>query len=774
MEQKRDTQKITRTAPSAKRPPVDRRTAVRRRPSDKDPAEINITNILMIIFFPVSFIYYEFLVHASLFGFGDIFGSFFAYAVLFGISAGLVVSLICTAFPQKVNYWVSVGILLVVTVYFGVQLVYCSFFKDFFYWGLLEVGGQIAVFWRETLAAIWKNIIPILLLFVPPAVFALIGRKAVKPLPLSWLKRGVCAALSLVFFLFGIGFVNLHKDPMGDRYVYNEGFMMSEAASRFGLFTALRLDTKYTLFGNRTDSGIDPPSTVVTQDWREIFGTGTGKESGTGAPAPGTEAPGTTGIGGETSPVPTGDTEPVITEPPVVIDTSPNVMDIDFESLIASAKNNDLKNAHTWFSNRAPTNKNEYTGIFKGKNLIFITVEAWAPAAIDKNFTPTLWKMKNEGFVFDNYFCSMWGASTNTGEYANITGNFYNALALYKSSKTYEPFTLGNQLKKLGYRCCAFHNGEYTYYGREDSHPNYGYEWYGIKSLTVSGRYEGSAGWNVTFEHGWPASDKEMADNTLSFIPSDGKPFHIYYMTISGHPNETFTGNMQAKRHKAEVMAAGLPYTDENALAYVAAEYEVELMVSTLIEDLKAKGIYEDTVFVMAPDHYPYAISPNDDNNVVTLSQLYGIDDRTTGIFTNYNLYRAPLIIWSPSMKAPVKVSKVCSAIDILPTVSNLFGLEFDSRIIMGRDILSDAEGFVILNMSNSGSIASSYNWITDYGYFSNASKQFTPFPGINVDENALKSSGYLTYHSNLVNEMYKYSKYILNNDYYGKVFPNR
>ena len=46
-------------------------------------------------------------------------------------------------------------------------------------------------------------------------------------------------------------------------------------------------------------------------------------------------------------------------------------------------------------------------------------------------------------------------------------------------------------------------------------------------------------------------------------------------------------------------------------------------------------------------------------------------------------------------MKNPVKVDKVCSTIDILPTLLNLFGVKYDSRLLAGKDILSDADGFV-------------------------------------------------------------------------------
>ena len=436
------------------------------------------------------------------------------------------------------------------------------------------------------------------------------------------------------------------------------------------------------------------------------------------------------------------------------------MLDIDFDALIAGTTNKELQNAHKYFQNRTPSKKNAYTGLFEGKNVIIMTVEAWAPAAINEKLTPTLWKMKNEGFVFENYYCSCWGGSTATGEYAVMSGNFYTSTkCLAYSADTLMKFAPGNMFGAAGYECYAFHNHTYTYYSRDKSHPNMGYKWFGI------GNWDKSS----LFTDQWPMSDRELAVNTLDYITAD-KPFHIYYMTVSGHANMTWGGNANARKHRAEVLAAGLGYTNENALSYIAAQYEVELMVKTLVEDLDRKGILEDTVFVMAPDHYPYQITEDANQTYAALSELYGIPltSNPSDIEGNFDLYRAPLIIWSASMKKPVKVSKVCSAIDIMPTVYNLFGLDYDSRLITGQDILSDTPGLVPLNCNGQGG---SWHWITDYGSYNTKTRKFTPAPGVTVSGDQLQS--YIKSTNAAINSLQKYSKYILDKDYYRKVFPN-
>ena len=104
-------------------------------------------------------------------------------------------------------------------------------------------------------------------------------------------------------------------------------------------------------------------------------------------------------------PIIPGSEEDLATEsgdPSVIIDRSPNVMDIDFETLIATEEDEDVRAMHEYFSTQEPTLKNEHTGRFEGYNLIHITAEGFAPYAIDPEYTPTLYKMVHDGYNFTN------------------------------------------------------------------------------------------------------------------------------------------------------------------------------------------------------------------------------------------------------------------------------------------------------------------------------------------------------------------------------------
>ena len=421
-----------------------------------------------------------------------------------------------------------------------------------------------------------------------------------------------------------------------------------------------------------------------------------------------------------------------------------NVLDIDFETLIENAPNDTIKKMHEYFSSVTPTKKNEYTGMFEGKNLIFLTLEGFSYKTIDKERTPTLYKMANEGFVFTNSYTSLWGGSTATGEYAAMTGNFHQSakcLGMCDGKNMY--FALGNQFSRLGYKTYAFHNYNYSYSSRDISHPSMGYTY-----LAIGNGLEG-------LTNGWPRSDYEMAVATLPYYIDSDEPFHVYYMTVSGHANYNWGSNEMCAKHRDIVADMD---ASENVKAYHACQYEVELMLAELVRALDEAGKLEDTVFVMSADHYPYALTTDE------LKELYGIT--ASDVYDDFDLLRNSIIIWSACMEEPIIVDKPCSSIDILPTVSNLFGLEYDSRLLMGTDILSDSDPLVILNELFTGP---NWCWMNKYGVYNSDTGIFTPAEGFVATEEEI--SAYVKQMNNVLWAKRKYSPMILEKDYYSYIF---
>ena len=422
---------------------------------------------------------------------------------------------------------------------------------------------------------------------------------------------------------------------------------------------------------------------------------------------------------------------------------SPNMMKIDFKTLAEQETDETIKELHEYFGGREPTYKNEYTGVFKGYNLIQITAEGFSYLAIDKELTPTLYKMQNEGFNFTNFYTPIWGVSTSDGEYVATTGLIPKSgiWSYFTSGKNniFMPFTMPQQHLNDGLSLVrAYHNHTYTYYERHISHPNLGFLYKGI----------GNGLEKVVNSALWPESDHEMLKGTTSeYIGKDR--FMTYYMTMSGHLNYTFTGNSMAARHKDKVNHLDL---SDNAKAYLACNIELDLAMEHLLYALDKAGIAEKTVIVITPDHYPYGLEDKEHvDQYHYFSELAGHE-----IEPDFELYKSCLIIYNKGMK-PVTVEKYCSSLDIIPTLNNLFGFEYDSRLLPGTDIFSNSKPLVMFD---------NQSFITEKGKYNSETDEFILFEGQtlkNVDE-------YVESMRKIVNNKFRVSAQILETNYYSKV----
>ena len=659
-----------------------------------------IRDIIGLLYLPISMVYLEMLAKSQIFG--GVFDEKFKYLLLLSLGMGLLLSMAAMLLPGKARRVFFKVLLCVLAVWFSFHTIYHHNFHTFFSWQTLGQAADVTQFWKEAIVAtigVWYMIIAY---FIPFALMCFAGKylvpdEAERNLPYAGIGF---VAFAICYFPILVT-INKTKSNTGEYtpyYYYT--YLQSDLDTSFqyyGIFNTTRLDIKQLIFGAPVEEiNIDQP---VEDD-------------------------------------------PVIPEKEQEVDYGWNVMDIDFDKAAKSTKDSQLKSMDKYFKSVQPTRRNEYTGMFKGKNLIFITLEGFSDKVIDPEFTPTLYKMATEGFVFRNFYNSVWGGSTASGEYSNMTGNFYTtANCLKASGSKYEPLVLGNQFKKIGYKTFGYHNNTYTYYGRNKSHPNFGYKW---KAIGNGLKLKSNC---------WPRSDKEMAEETLKDFIGLDVPFHAYYMSVSGHANYTFSGNMMSVRHRKD-LPESLQGSSEGVQAFNACQYEVELMLKVLVDELEAAGKLDDTVFAMAADHYPYALSDSE------LAELYGLPQ--SDIRNNFDLYRNGFILWCSSMEQPVVVDKPCSTIDILPTLSNLFGLEYDSRLLMGSDIMAEGDHFALLKVNG-------WSWISTQGEYNSAAKIFTPGDECILSES--ERADYIKRMNTIVRGKTTYSKQILDKDYYKHIY---
>ena len=614
------------------------------------------------------------------------------FTLLFSIPIAMLLGALCGGVEDRLGRRLLVLCTALVSLWMGAQTVYYHLFKTFLtIFSLTKMMMVAGAFGNMAMGEILLNWFPILMMVVPVVLAAALGKRLLPGCPmgrrrsLRWLALGLGVQLAgIVLVLFcGGGVLSL-------RYIYFQAAVPELEVQNFGMFTQTELEIRRVLFG------IDPDDQILPKHQ--------GRQTRRWIPA---------------------EQSPAGEEPKL------HTMDIDFQALMERDREDpELSAMHSYFSKVKPTAENEWTGRFQGKNLVWIVAEGFSDRMLDPVRTPTLWKLAHEGIICDNFYTPLWGVSTSDGEYVTTTGLIPKSgvWSYSESSDNAMPFAFGHQFQALGYRTMAFHDYLYTYYDRNLSHPNMGYEYYGI-------------GNGLELEEVFPPSDLEMMEEIVPrFI--DEEHFMVYCLTVSGHLNYNREENAMADRHYAEV--AGLPYS-EGVKCYLACQQELELAMESLVRQLEEAGRLEDTVIVLSADHYPYGLTDEE------YSELFGHP-----VDPVFEIYENSLILWSADLEEPVHVDKYCSSLDVMPTLANLFGLEYDSRLMAGRDILSDEPGLVIF---------SNYSFLTDLGAYNSTTDVFTMWDGSEPDPD------YVADRVAEVQNRVAYSASILDNDYYRVLF---
>ena len=650
--------------------------------------------VLKVLEIPLVIYFLEIITHIYLFSFS--LDSYLYTTLMPAIALGGIITMLLSLLKGRWQKIITAIVLFLLGAFFSAMMVYYQIFHNFFLWNTIGMAGEVTAFYRETWTGIKNNWYMIVTALVPFIIYLVISRK--HDLRLSLKPLLVTAAVSILAAVGSFAVINSDSKTV-------KGFQSDTTIAyyQYGVTASTGIDLHQTIFGAPENS-----TPVIIIDPDRI-----------------------------------GKTDVMVSEGKVILK---NIIEMDEEALLAASPNDSVRNATKYFLSREASEQNDYTGMFAGKNLIFLTLEGFSYKAISQELTPTLYKMYHEGFMFTNFYDPMWGGSTATGEYANMTGNFHtSASCIAMSASTTMASAMGNLFKKLDYNTYAFHNGTSGYYSRNKALPNFGYNIF--KAV--------DSGLNLESDV-WPNSDYEMAVASIDDYINSDKPFHTYYMTISGHTYYSFSGNVMSRRHRDEV--SKLNYSEE-VRAYIATEIEVENMLTYLCKRLEEAGKLEDTVFAMCCDHYPYGLSDE------SLAELYGVD--RYAVRANFDVFRNAFILWSASMEEPVVVDKPCCSIDILPTIANLFGCSFDSRFIMGTDIFSSLEGLAIINTHDSR--GGFWNWRTPQGTYYSVSNRFEKSETCTLADDQIQN--YVTSINSKLENMKTYSYMILEKNYYSNVF---
>ena len=377
----------------------------------------------------------------------------------------------------------------------------------------------------------------------------------------------------------------------------------------------------------------------------------------------------------------------------------------------AEENSEDIEFLNLAFENK-DTPKNKYTGIFKNKNLIFVQLEGLDSWLLTEEDTPTLSKMKNNAYNFNNHFSYYnGGGSTFNSEFAVNTG-FITPLSYtqnaYTFNKNHFPYSMAHIFKENGYSVNAFHMNKGEYYSRTTNYRNWGYDhYYGLIDLfeydDESYMLDRELVLNEEFNKLLFPEDTKFVDyiiaysSHLPFTNTKGVCKMLYDLDhAEPEPTEEPSSSSDIETKETTVIER-TPMTEEECARRQAKE--TDYMLELLLQNLEEKNLIDDTIIVVFTDHY-----------------LYTIEDKT--ILDKYKetsnnlINKTPFFIWSKDTKK-TNINKVTSQLNILPTVLNLYGISYNPNNYIGTDALDpNYEGIVFF---------SDYSWYDGNVYVENA-----------------------------------------------------
>ena len=400
-----------------------------------------------------------------------------------------------------------------------------------------------------------------------------------------------------------------------------------------------------------------------------------------------------------------------------ITDYTRTIDDEAWNRLINNTSDSTLNTLNNYFINREITQKNDMTGIFKGKNLIVILMESVNEISIlnEEDF-PTMYKMYHEGISFHNNYSPRNNCSTGNNEFTVLTSlwTINNTCTTNTYASHTYPEASFNIFNNAGYTTAAFHDYTQKFYRRSRILPNMGaMKYYGADELGVN--------YSTSYTE---ADDKEMYQLAKQYYMSD-TPFMVYFATVTPHQSYTSSQTCSDKyfdKYRAKGYSAKLS-------RYLSKMQVFDEALAELLKELKDEGILDDTVIALFGDHYPYGLYPSEINEYLNANNAgYTVNNNST---TDKNIDKTPMIIYNSATK-PIEVTDYTTLIDLMPTLLNLFDVEYDPRLYLGTDVFSDSHV--------SRAYFSDKSWIDEVGFYYAPTNKMTYYGDTKYDSSVISS----------------------------------
>lgn len=330
----------------------------------------------------------------------------------------------------------------------------------------------------------------------------------------------------------------------------------------------------------------------------------------------------------------------------------------------------DIKFLKEEYSKEIEVNKNKYTGKYKDNNLIMIQLEGLDSWLVNKNDTPTIYNLMKNSINFTNHYSYYnGGGSTFNSEFAVNTG-FITPLSYTQNAYTFNknsfPYSLAHLFKEQGYTVNAFHMNTKEYYSRGTNYKNWGYD-----------NYYGLVDQNTYKDNSYYLDRELLLNEEFKEKMFNSEKFVDYIITYTNHmPFNPEKGNckMLLDLDSKDTENTSYDLTEEDCARRQAKE--TDYMIELLLKELKERELLDKTTIVVFTDHYLYTLSDK------TILDKY---KNTSNNLINHT----PFFIYTNN-KDKKTIKTVTSQLNILPTILNLFGIDYNPNYYIGEDALNN------------------------------------------------------------------------------------
>ena len=405
---------------------------------------------------------------------------------------------------------------------------------------------------------------------------------------------------------------------------------------------------------------------------------------------------------------------------------------------------------------------NEYTNMFKGKNLLVIHAESIQNFVINEKLngieiTPNLNRLTKEGLYFSNFYAQESIGTSSDSEFTFNTSLMpAGSGTVFVSYFDREYVTIPKLLKEKNYYSFSMHANKGNFWNRNLAHKSFGYDnfYYYDKDYELDEIIGLGLSDKSFFRQSVPKIKDIMNNNQNFYGTLIMLSNHTPFTPIEGHSDFEVDYKYEFKNPitgQKEIKSA--PYLEGTQMgSYIKSVNYADAAIGQLLDDLEKEGILDNTVIVIYGDH-DTKMRPKE------FDRYYNYDYETNNIlpetdadYINVDEYsyeinrKVPFIIWSKDMDVSVEVDKVMGMYDVLPTLGNMF--DFDSKYALGHDIFSINENTVIFPNGN---------WITDKMYYNSQKEE-----GILLKPTQPVSIEYIKRHTKIAEETVSVSNGII------------